>query len=106
MRVLTALSDPWRIGRHNAATLIPAIESALASGWTAENLIPHLSRNPGGVRNPARVLARRLADLPAAPTHTCPPSIAWCGECEDEHSHTITIAMPNSAEAAAFCPRV
>src|SRR5262245_39559755 len=70
---------------------IPASEAALRSGWTLENLIPHISQNPDGVRSPARVLARRLADLPRAPTRSCPPTIAWCGQCEDERSRTITI---------------
>ena len=43
---------------------------------------------------------------PPAP-RSCPPTIAWCGECEDERSRTITItiAMPDGTEAAAFCPR-
>ena len=66
-RVLAALPEAWRVGRQEAEILIPAIEAALASGWTLENLIPHISRNPGGVRSRARVLARRLADLPHAP---------------------------------------
>ena len=63
-RVLAALPEPWRVGRKDAEILIPAIEAALASGWTLETLIPHISQNPDGVRSPARVLARRLADLP------------------------------------------
>ena len=104
-RVLAALPEPWRVGRKDAEILIPAIEAALASGWTLENLIPHISQNPDGVRSPARVLARRLADLPHPPPRSCPPTIAWCGECEDERSRTITIAMPDGTEAAAFCPR-
>jgi len=103
--VLTALPEPWRIDRKDAKILIPAIEAALRSGWTLENLIPHISQNPDGVRSPARVLARRLADLPRAPTRSCPPTIAWCGQCEDERSRTITIGMPDGTEAAAFCPR-
>ena len=104
-RVLAALPEPWRVGRKDAEILIPAIEAALASGWTLENLIPHISQNPDGVRSPARVLARRLADLPHPPPRSCPPTIAWCGECEDERSRTSTIAMPDGTEAAAFCPR-
>ena len=103
--VLAALPDPWRVGRADAEILIPAIQAALASGWTLENLIPRISHNLDGVRSPARVLARRLADLPRAPTRTCPPTIAWCGQCEDERSRTITIDMPDGTEAAAFCPR-
>ena len=104
-RVLGALPDPWRVGRKDAEILIPAIEAALASGWTLQTLIPHIAHKPGGVRSPARVLARRLADLPQAPPRSCPPTIAWCGGCEDERSRTITIDMPDGTEAAAFCPR-
>jgi hypothetical protein len=103
--VLGALPGPWRVGSKDAEILIPVIEAALASGWTLENLIPHISQRPGGVRSPVRVLARRLADLPHPPPRCCPPTITWCGECEDERSRTITIAMPDGTEAAAFCPR-
>ncbi len=42
-RALAALTEPWRIARTDAKILIPAIEAALASGWTLENLIPHIS---------------------------------------------------------------
>ena len=105
-RALAALPEPWRIDRTDAKILIPAIEAALASGWTLETLIPHIAHNPGGVRSPARVLARRLADLPQAlPPRSCPPTIPWCGQCEDERSRTITIDTPDGTEAAAFCPR-
>jgi hypothetical protein len=100
-------TESWRVGGKDAEFLIPAFEAALASGWTLENLIPHISQNPGGVRSPARVLSRRLADLPHPPPRPCPcpPTIAWCGECEDVRSRTVTIAMPDGTEAAAFCPR-
>jgi hypothetical protein len=102
---LAALPEPWRVGSKDAEFLIPAVEATLASGWTLENFIPHISQNPGGIRSPARVLARRLADLPHPPRRSLPPTIAWCGQCEDERSRTITIAMPDGTEAAAFCPR-
>ncbi len=103
--VLAALPDPWRVGRNDAEILLPAIQAALSSGWTLENLVPHISQNPDGIRSPARVLARRLADLPHAPPRSRPPTIAWCGQCEDERSRTITIPMTDGIEAAAFCPR-
>jgi integrase len=70
--VLRAMPQPWRVGGKDARNLIPAIEAALASGWTTENLTAHLSRSPGGVRNPVRVLDRRLADLPDAPAESRP----------------------------------
>ncbi|MCU1699428.1 MAG: hypothetical protein JWR34_5491 [Mycobacterium sp.] len=102
---LGPLPEPWRVGGKDAEFLIPAFEAALASDWTLENLIPHISQNPGGVRSAAWVLSRRLADLPHPTPRPCPPTIAWCGECEDERSRTVTIAMPNGTEAAAFCTR-
>ncbi|MGV0675977.1 helix-turn-helix domain-containing protein [Mycolicibacterium fortuitum] len=105
MRVLDALPDPWRIGRRDAGLLIPSIEKALTAGWTAENLVAQISGNPEGVRHPVRVLSRRLADLSDAHPLTRRTAVAWCGECEDEHSRTITVTMPNGVEAAAFCPR-
>ena len=45
--VLRAMPQPWRVGGKDARNLIPAIEAALASGWTTENLTAHLSRRPG-----------------------------------------------------------
>jgi hypothetical protein len=63
MSVLHAMPQPWWVGGKDARNFMPAIEAALASGWTTENLTTHLSRSPAGVRNPVRVLARRLADL-------------------------------------------
>lgn len=99
-----AMPQPSRVGGKDARNLISAIEAALASGWTTENLTAHLSRSPGGVRNPVRVLARRLADLPDAPAGSC-PTVEWCGECEDERSRTITVTLPDGTEAAGFCPR-
>jgi len=32
-------------------------------------------------------------------------SFPWCGECEDAHSHTITVMLPEGTEAARFCPQ-
>lgn len=102
--VLSALPQPWNLGGKEARNLLPAIETALASGWTTKKLAAYLSRNPDGIRYPARVLAWRLVDLPdAAPSNH--PLPAWCGECEDERSRTITIALPDGTEAAAFCPQ-
>ena len=45
-RVLAALPEPWQVGSKDAEFLIPAVEATLASGWTLENLIPHISQNP------------------------------------------------------------
>ena len=75
-----------------------------ASGWTAQSLMAHLSRSPEGVRYPAAVLARRLAELPRRRARRSERK-PWCGECEDEQSRTITVTLPDGTEAAAFCPR-
>jgi len=104
VRVLRGMPEPWRVGGSDAQRLVPAVEAALMSGWTANNLAAHLARDPWGVRSPARVLARRLADLPDAIAGSR-PSVKWCGECEDEQSRTITVTLPDGTEAAAFCPR-
>jgi len=85
--------------------LSPAVECALASGWTSQTLKAHLSQRPDGVRYPAAVLARRLAQLPAAPSSSLRRKTPWCGECEDDQSRTITVTLPNGTEVAAFCPR-
>jgi Helix-turn-helix domain len=95
---------PWKIGERDASDLEPALAIALTSGWTTDSLVAHLSRNPAGIRYPARVLVRRLSELPAPPTPQA-PNLAWCGDCEDPQSRTITVTLPDGTEAAAFCPR-
>ncbi|ORA10945.1 helix-turn-helix domain-containing protein [Mycobacterium arosiense] len=100
--VLHAL--PWKLTSRDAKDLGPALDSALASGWTPVSLKAHLSQRPDGVRYPARVLARRLAELPEPPT-SVQPGVPWCGECEDPQSRTITVTLSDGTEAAAFCPR-
>jgi hypothetical protein len=104
MSVLRAMPEPWRVGGSDAQRLMPAVEAALMSGWTANNLVAYLARDPRGVRSPARVLARRLADVPDA-IAIPRPTVEWCGECEDERSRTITVTLSDGTEAADFCPR-
>ena len=48
MRVLRAMPEPWRVGGSDAQRLVPAVEAALMSGWTANNLAAHLARDPRG----------------------------------------------------------
>ena len=103
--LLRSMPAPWRLSDREATKLSPAIKRALASGWTAQSLKAHLSRSPDGVRYPAAVLARRLAELPAPPGTSLRRGMRWCGECEDDQSRTITITLPDGTEAAAFCPR-
>jgi hypothetical protein len=103
--LLRSMPEPWRLSGREATKLSPAIKRALASGWTAQSLKAHLSRSPEGVRYPAAVLARRLAELPTPPSTSDRRGLPWCGECEDDQSRTITITLPDGTEAAAFCPR-
>lgn len=103
--LLQSMPEPWRLSPDEAEKLSPAVERALASGWTRQGLKDHLSQRPDGVRNPAAVLARRLAELPTPPSTSFRRSAPWCGECEDEQSRTITLTRPDGTEAAAFCPR-
>jgi hypothetical protein len=105
LMVLSALPEPWTVSRTDAAKLVSAIEAALEAGWTCDRLLRHLSQHPAGVQYPARVLARRLADLPERSPVSRPSPLAWCGECEDERSRTITVTLPDGTEAAGFCPR-
>ena len=105
LMVLSALPEPWTVSRTDAAKLVSAIEAALEAGWTCDRLLRHLSQHPAGVQYPARVLARRLADLPERSPVSRPSPLAWCGECEDERSRTISITQPDGTESAMFCPR-
>jgi hypothetical protein len=50
-------------------------------------------------------MARRLADLPEPPPVPRHSQVAWCGECEDDRSRTITVTQPDGSESAMFCPR-
>ena len=102
--LLQSMPEPWRLSGEEAMKLSPAVEYALASGWTSQTLKAHLSRRPDGVRYPAAVLARRLAVLPTPPSPSLRRKTPWCGECEDEQSRTITVTLPDGTEAAAFCP--
>lgn len=56
---------------------------------------------PQGVRSPARVLARRLADVPDAIAGPR-PTVEWCGECEDERSRTITVTLSDGTNRPSF----
>ena len=103
-RILEAVTAAWTLDTREARRLQAAVESALAHGWPAAELTDHLIQNPNRVRDPVRVLARRLNDLPQL--HDLhPPTVPWCGECEDRHSRTITVTVPDGTEAAQFCPR-
>lgn len=104
-KVLQSMPNPWRLSGREISRLTPAVERALASGWTAPSLKDHLSRNSEGVRYPAAVLARRLAELPQPPSKSLRRRMPWCGECEDDRSRTINTTLPDGTDAAEFCPR-
>jgi hypothetical protein len=105
LNVLRALPEPWKVQHADAAKLVPAIKAALDGGWSADSLVLRLSENSAGVRYPARVMARRLADLPEPPPVPRHSRVAWCGECEDDRSRTITVTQPDGSESAMLCPR-
>lgn len=63
-RILKAVTEAWTLGTREARSLQAAVESALAHGWPAAELTDHLIQNPNPVRDPVRLLARRLNDLP------------------------------------------
>jgi helix-turn-helix protein len=91
--VLVAIAEAWNLSIHEVLGLLSAVESALAEGWPTADLIDHLVQNPNGVREPVRVRDPR------------PASVPWCGECEDEHSRTITVVEADGSAAARFCTR-
>lgn len=103
--VLDSLPRAWRVNGEDAKKLSPAIEAAFAAGWSSQTLVDHLSSRPEGVRYPAAVLKRRLSELPAPPPLATGRKAAWCGECEDPLSRTISITQSDGTQAAAFCPR-
>ena len=103
-QILGAVAEVWKLSTREARSLLPAVESALAHGWPAVDLTDHLIRKSKGARDPVRVLARRLTDLPQL-RDLHPATVPWCGECEDAHSRTITVTEPDGTEAAQFCPQ-
>ena len=79
-----ALGPRWLLSIRQRHRLAPAVQAALAAGWTPAALARYAGANPAGVRNPYAVLANRLApgELPA-PAQP-PPRPAWCGRCHQD----------------------
>jgi Helix-turn-helix domain len=102
--ILAAVTEAWKLSTSEARSLLSGIESALAHGWPAAELTEHLVQNTCGAREPVRVVARRLADLPRL-RDPSPATVPWCGECEDPQSRTITVTKPDGTEIAQFCPQ-
>jgi len=78
---LAAPSPRWLLTAGQRRRLTSAVASALAAGWTPGVLAALVGANAAGIRNPAAVLAARLAtgELPPTPAPRRPP---WCGECD------------------------
>ena len=102
--ILAVVTEAWKLSTRKTRSLLPGVESALAHGWPAEELTEHLVQNTSGARDPVRVLARRLTDLPPLSVRR-PTTLPWCGHCEDTQSRTITVTNPDGTEVAQFCPR-
>src|SRR5260370_229736 len=58
---LAAVSPRWLLTRGQRRRLGPAIAGALAAGWTPGGLADVAGAKAAGIRNPAAVLAARLA---------------------------------------------
>jgi len=75
---LAAVSPRWLLTAGQRRRLTPAAASALAAGWAPAALAEVVGANAVGIRNPAALLAARLApgELPPSPARRRPP---WCG---------------------------
>jgi hypothetical protein len=79
--VLAAVTGAWpALGRRDLERLRPGVDEALTE-LNEHQLVKHLTDNTGGVNNPARVLAARLANLPLPAAQSTPALPPWCGQC-------------------------
>lgn len=66
--VLDTLAEAWKRPAESLAGQAGRIRTVLASGWPAPALSAHLAADPpDDLRKPARLLARRLVDIPTGP---------------------------------------
>jgi len=95
-----ALGGGWRLTAIQRSRLAPAVQAALAAGWTPADLAGVTGANTDGVRSPPAVLAARLspAELPSLPPHRARPP--WCGQCDER-----TRMLGFDGDAPARCPR-
>ena len=100
--MLNAVATAWKLDSRQTGALAHLVEEALGSGWQGATLAERLTGNTAGARDPLRVLMSRLTSLPEP--NVAQPQTPWCGECEDPHSRTITVTLPDGTEAAKFCP--
>jgi Helix-turn-helix domain len=96
-----ALADAWLLTAGQRARLVPAVEAALNTGWTPDELAEFTGGNTGGVRNPYAVLAARLspAELPQR-RDSAPRRPPRCGECDER-----TRMLGFDGDAPRPCPR-
>ena len=107
-RRFTRSLEGWPSGCRNPDTCHPSRASV---GLDPRKPHPTLSHNLDGVRSPARVLARRLADLPRAPTGPArQPSRGAANAKTKGHARSPSTCptapkQPRSARAAAHRPK-
>ncbi len=97
----STLGPRWLLSIRQRHRLAPAVQAALAAGWTPAALARYAGANPAGVRNPYAVLASRLAPGELPPPAQPPPRPAWCGQC---HQDTRRLEHADGTDAGR-CPR-
>jgi hypothetical protein len=104
--LLQSLPEPWRLSGEEAMKLSPAVEYALASGWTSQSpqnsSVTKTGRSPAPRRSPCTAPRRvtRAAESLAPAQDTVVRRVRRRA-IPDHHRHTL----PDGTEAAAFCPR-
>jgi hypothetical protein len=96
---LAAVSPRWLLTRSHRRRLVPAVAGAVAAGWTPGGLAEAVGSNAAGIRNPAAVLAARLAPAGLLPP-PAPRRPPWCGECDQ-----ATRMLDFDGDAPRRCPR-
>jgi hypothetical protein len=96
---LAVVSPRWLLTRGQRRRLVPAVAAALAAGWTPGGLAEAVGANAAGIRNPAAVLATRLAPAQLLPP-PAPRRPPWCGECDP-----ATRMLDFDGDAPRRCPR-
>ena len=101
--VLRAMPQPWRVGGRMPETSYLPLRLLWRQAGRPRTSQPIFREAPAASETRCDSLLL-LADLSDAPAESR-PTVAWCGECEDERSRTITVTLPDGTEAAGFCPR-